>query len=150
MVGTRVYVDLDNLYIINNRVDVHMLRKRVAAIQALGLKTVWFGNTFTSGVVRKNKIGIDVVESPVEANSSDHSLVRMLCRSGSKNALVVSADVTLCRVATYLCPGQRLAFARFRQYDLEAFDVDFCFKGRDDLAKFIGSLVMYANRYGAP
>lgn len=142
-----VFVDVDNLYIINNHVNVPVLKARVNAVKALNARTHWFGNTFTNGVVKKHKIDIDMIESAIESNSADHNLINYITKTKNKNILVVTGDSTLQRLAAFMNPNKNIRFAKFERNELISTDVDYNFKDRERLLRFLESLALYMRRY---
>lgn len=142
-----VFVDLDNLYIINNRVNVPILKSRIEEIKKMKSKIYWFGNTFTSNIVQKNDIKINVIDTAIEVNSSDHKLINNIQRSQAKKIMLISSDMTLARIALYLNPDKTISFQRFTNNRLEEFHVDYKFENRKHLTKFMESLALYIKRF---
>ena len=142
-----VFVDVDNLYIINNHVNAPVLKARVNAVKALSARTHWFGNTFTEGIVKKYKIDIDMIESAIEANSADHNIINQITKTKNKNILVITGDSTLQRLAAFLNPDKNIRFSKFEKNELTPVTVDYNFKDRERLLRFMQSLSLYMKRY---
>lgn len=142
-----IYVDVDNLYIVNNKIDIEILRQRITSIKSLNMKTHWYGNTFTQKILSKYDIDIDLIDSNVEVNSADHNIIHDITRVKYKNITVITGDITLCRIALYLNPQKNIAFHKFYQNSLQRFFVDFSFKTREHLDKFLRSLILYMKRF---
>jgi len=142
-----IYVDLDNLYIVNNKIDVDVMRQRINNIKSLNMKTHWYGNMYTQKIVNKYDIDIDLISSNVAVNSADHNIINDMTRAKNKNVSIITSDLTLCRIALYLNPDKNIAFYRFYQNSLQRFFVDFSFKTREHLDKFLKSLILYMKRF---
>jgi hypothetical protein len=151
----RVYVDLDNLYIINNKVSPKTLIARVKAILTIfrQYKCVisFYGNSFTKGLLDKYELSdqVNFYASDIETNSADHNLINALGNYKVKRNIIISGDMTLCRIARYIHgENKQLAFVRFDAANkLETFPVDFKFVRKEHLDKFIKSLALYNTRY---
>lgn len=142
-----VFVDVDNLYIINNRVNVPILKSRINEIKAMQARTYWFGNTFTEGVVKKNNIDINMITSEIESNSADHNLIKYITRTKNKNILVITSDSTLQKLAIFLNPEKNIRVGKFVKNELTYVTVDYNFKNRERLLRFMQSLALYIKRY---
>lgn len=142
-----VFVDVDNLYIINNHVNVKVLKARVERIKQLNCRTYWFGNDYTDKIVRKYKVDIDMINSKIETNSADHNLINYMLKTKNPNALVITGDNTLCKLAAFINEDKKVRFAKFVSNDLVPVDVDYNFKTREHLLKFVQSLALYLNRF---
>lgn len=142
-----VFVDVDNLYIINNRVNVPILKRRIDEIKKFKSRIYWFGNTFTSNIIHKYDIKIDIIDTAIEVNSADHRLINQILRTKNKKITIISGDMTLARVALYLNPDKDISFKKFTQNTLEEFDVDYKFNNRDQVTKFMQSLALYIERF---
>lgn len=141
-------IDLDNLYIINNKVNIKALRRRIAYLKSVTKKIYWFGNAFTADLVQKYNIEIDVISTKVEVNSADHTLINFIGKLQARKVQIVSGDTTLQRIAKFLYPDRNLTFARFTDHHiLETVTVDFKFKTKKQLEKFVISLRLYAQRF---
>ncbi len=147
MKKTIVLVDLDNLYIINNHVNVKVLKARVDKIKQINSKTYWFGNEYTHNIVQKYKVDVDLIHSKIETNSADHNLINYMEKSNNPNALIITGDSTLCKLAAFINSKKKLTFAKFSSDELIPVDVDYNFKTREHLLKFVQSLALYANRF---
>jgi hypothetical protein len=147
--GNVIFVDVDNLYIVDDKIDIPLLRKRVKAIKKLKKTTYWFGNTFTAKVVSQNNIDIDILDIEIETNSSDHNLINYMIKTKGKNLMVISADNILCKLAMFLNPMKTVGFARFQKYTNEMYEVQvgYDFKSREQLMNFMKSLSLYMKRY---
>lgn len=150
-----IFIDLDNLYIINNKVSPKTLITRVKTLISVFGKhkcdVSFFGNSFTEGLLNKYKLlhHVKFYASDIETNSADHNLIHSIGKVKDKKIIVVSSDLTLCRIARYMY-GERLAlaFVRFNAENvLEAFVVDFKFNRKEHLDKFMKSLALYNTRY---
>lgn len=148
-----IYVDLDNLYIINNKVSPTTLLLRVKALLKLfGARVHFYGNSFTQGLLQKRGVydTLNFHVSDIETNSADHNLIHMITRSKSKRIVVVSSDMTLCRLAKYLHPLKSFMFLKFTDDNmLVKMTVDFQFQHKHQLDKFMTSLDLYHTRYPA-
>ena len=142
-----VFVDLDNLYIINNHVNVKVLKARVERIKQLKCRTYWFGNDYTRKIIQKYKVDIDMIDSKIETNSADHNLINHMMRNKNPNSLVITGDTTLSKLAAFINEDKKVSVAKFVRNDLVPVDIDYNFKTREHLMKFIQSLALYLNRY---
>lgn len=148
-----VYVDVDNIYIIRNKVNPKILLKRVQHIvHRYGHKSnscMFFGNSFTHNILKEYGIieatGINFFSSDIEANSADHNLIH---RIRGKQATIITGDMTLCRIAKFVHPKKDIKCMTFLDDNkLHPLEVDFAFKRREHLDKFVKSLEMYSVRY---
>lgn len=142
-----VFVDTDNLYIINNKVNVPILKKRISEIKGMNYRTYWFGNKFTEGVIKKNNIDINMITSEIESNSADHNLIKYITRTKNTNILVITSDSTLQKLAIFLNPNKIVRVAKFEKNELIPVAVDYNFKNRERLLVFLQSLALYMKRY---
>lgn len=151
-----VYVDLDNLYIINNKVSPKTLLERVSYIMKTygntGHKLMFFGNSFTQGILHKYGLlqgsRMKFFVSEIEANSADHNLIFHISRSKSRRVIIITGDMTLCRIAKYVYTKKDVTCMKFSDdHMLHPFEVDFRFARREQLDKFLNSLALYSVRY---
>ena len=69
-------IDLDNIYIINNKPDLNILNKRLKRLQKLDTDIKYFGNQYTFDYIKSHKIPIKVkVSKYTGKDASDHELV---------------------------------------------------------------------------
>lgn len=145
--STPIFVDVDNLYIINNKVNVNILKERVKMIKNMNGRKFWYGNTFTGDIVRNNKIDIDMVNSKIETNSADHNIIHTITTMKDKHIYLISKDMTLCRLAKFLNQDKNIKFIKITSRNVEEFQVDFNFKKPQSLDKFLESLALYKQRF---
>lgn len=149
---TPMYVDVDNLYIINNKVNQHTLMHRVNHILTTfsGSHDIYFfGNSFTQNVLSKYGILMNnFYVSDIEANSADHNMIDSIFKTKDKNVTIITGDMTLCRIALYIHRSKNISFLKFDEsHDLHSLEVDFKFARREQLDKFIKSFALYSVRY---
>jgi hypothetical protein len=152
-----VLVDLDNLYIVNNRVNVDILKTRLDHIKTFATKAprakiLYYGNTATLSVITKLNLGIDLRSSTIEKNSADHNIINDLKMFfGVQKLTIITHDKTLARLAKFMAhSSQKIHFMGFDKttQELAPFDiVSTCFAKRIDLIKFIESYNLYKRRY---
>ena len=148
-----VVVDLDNLYIINNKVSPKTLISRVKILINMfsNFTISFFGNSYTQGLLDKFNLSehVKFYSSDIETNSADHNLINYIGKMRDKKIIVVSSDVTLCRIARYIHEGSKqIAFIKFdAANNLGTFPIDFKFNRKEHLEKFITSLALYNTRY---
>ena len=145
--STPIFVDVDNLYIINNKVNVNVLKERIKLLKGTPGKKLWFGNTFTANLVRSSMIDIDIIDSKIETNSADHNIINKITTMQDKQIYLVSRDITLCRLAKFLNEDKHIKFMKISGKNLQQFDVDFNFKKKENLVKFLESLALYHHRF---
>lgn len=148
---TTLYVDLDNIYIVNKKPNITLLKKRVMKIKTLNIPVKYFGNTYTWNIVKQNKIRLNMTISDIAKNSADHSMLNSILRDNTNNVFILTYDVTLGRLASYLVKNKNVKLAQFDDADDEIYvhDIDFQFKRRKDLSKFLDSLELYKLRYNS-
>lgn len=148
-----VFVDLDNLYIIDDKVRPKVLSKRLGILKKMmgGSTMVFFGNQFTQSLLEQYDLlhGIKFLVTDIEANSADHNLINTITKNKSlKKVIVVSGDKTLCRLALFLNPRKHILFLNFNEHDkVVKSTIDFCFHKRIALEKFMKSASLYSTRY---
>lgn len=147
-----MYVDVDNLYIINNKVNQHTLIHRVNTIltRFSGSHDIYFfGNSFTQNVLSKYGILMNnFYVSDIEANSADHNMIHSILKTKHKNITIITGDMTLCRTALYIHRSKNISFLKFDEtHDLHNLEVDFKFARIEQLDKFVKSLALYSVRY---
>lgn len=147
-----VLVDLDNLYIINNKVSVTKLKNRLSAIAHLRLPTKYFGNRFTKHLLMHNKIPLRMYTTEVQKDSADHALIHFLKGFEDKYDVlhIVSNDMVLAKLAYFLSDHpDKLRFHKVSSNDLvSAYNIhNYCFKHKLELQKFLDSYNLYKARF---
>ena len=146
-------VDLDNIYIINNKVNVPKLKRRIQVVKdSLNMPIVYFGNEFTKRILLENEIKVKMTTTPVLKDSADHSLISKINSlvKKHKEAHIITADVSLGNLAYFIAEKpDNLIFHRFLKSDkLEEYDVmKYCFKNKRTLQKFLDSYNLYKSRF---
>lgn len=135
-----IFVDADNMC---TNFNVKLAKERIQTVKNLGGHVHWHGNGYTVNFVKKEKLGIRIKESKNETNSADHDLVANLRQL--RNTLVITRDQTLMKLALYF--GRNVSFAKFVGTRLVPIKVNFTFRTRQDLEKFITSLNLYKTRF---
>lgn len=142
-----LYVDVDNIYIINKKINSKLLRRRIKVIEGLDVHVKYFGNSYTANILKRHNINIDMSVSDVAKNSADHSLLHAIYMSDYKKIYILSSDMTLVRLAYFMFPNKIVQQAQFENDGavyLDTIDLNFNHK---DLHKFIESLELYKSRY---
>ena len=181
-----VYVDLDNISFFDSRFDGGCLSHRIRQLQLAfaGSKMHFFCNNATAKNLAPDDMDslkkYDVHVTPVSRDSADHALLFMLLHNYNKHNtvtsarsarhakpvtieyVVVTADKTLGRLASYFCTSQdknttsTLKFALFVNaspgaceqlllHDANRFALTF--NDREDFDKFSHSLQLFQRRY---
>lgn len=158
-----IVVDLDNLYIVNDKVSMDVLESRLEAIRKLATehnvkKVYWFGNSHTFRIMQAHpslvkRFDIQLTVSDVAKDTADHALLHFVVnRSRSKPVYVVSNDASISNLVWYISSTKRQVFrVMFTTPFIDVPEVlllsNVCFASRGALRKFFHSLRLYAMRY---
>lgn len=148
-----VLVDLDNLYIINNKVNVVKLKTRLNSIVNMKLPTKYFGNKFTKHILTHNKIPLKMHTTEIQKDSADHAMIHSLKQLQTKYDVVhiVSNDMVLAKLAYFLSehPDKLIFHNILKSNDrVSTFNIEnYCFKHKLELQKFLDSYNLYKARF---
>jgi rRNA-processing protein FCF1 len=147
-----ILVDLDNLYIINDKINIPILLKRKEMIENVShSKIIWFCNKVTSKLMKDEKIIFKNLKiSNVKNDSADHNLMNYLEKhKNTKKFTVVTNDKTLMRVLYFIHKSKNIEFLSFKGKKIEKITnkINICFEKQIDLEKFLTSYNLYKSRY---
>ena len=149
-------VDVDNLYIVRNKVNIPLLTKRIAHITSTHKNVRWFGNTFTAKVIHNNDTPkIRLIISNIDKDTADHAILEYLRRREKQldEAYIVSNDKSLSRLAWLMFPSIKIHPVTYSSVtSTEAVIAPvmnkLSFSSRVDVEKFIKSYTLFVQRYG--
>lgn len=165
---SKLYVDVDNLYIKDNKVSIPLLHARIHAIHTFAkdhkissANIHWFGNTFTAEIIRSNGIrGIPVekfIITHIDKDTADHMIIHTINMHVEKknlsrlNAYIVSNDTSIANVAWSVVHPDRASMYRLkftREGSMQAKHVrNIEVRHPDDMVKIMRSYITYAQRY---
>jgi hypothetical protein len=140
--ATILYVDVDNLYIQNNKISIPLLKKRVAAINGFAKKNKimasnvhWFGNAFTADIITSNGVRIPpehFITTNIDKDTADHMIIHSIATHKTPahkpqaaqvaaqvkaqvvpQVYIVSNDISIANIAWLLC-SQRFKVFRLK------------------------------------
>ena len=147
-----ILVDLDNLYIINNKVNIPILLKRKEMIEKIeNIKVIWFCNKKTAKLMKdENIIFTNLKISNIINDSADHNLINYINKYKKNNKFtIITNDKTLMRVLYFIKKDKNIEFLSFVGKKIEKITnkINLCFKNKIDLDKFLTSYNLYKSRY---
>lgn len=152
-----ILVDVDNLFIVHNRVNTRLLVKRIRALQKMAAKKPihWFGNTLTATIVQAQPElqDINIITTNKAKDTADHAILSHLHMSPVKTAWIVSNDKALAKAAWYISPHVAIVPVSYKSYDsitpiIQKKLTHISFHTQSELEKFLLSIHGYAQRYG--
>ena len=149
-----ILVDVDNLYIVEQKVNPTLLKKRMMYLIDLKRPIMWFGNAFTAKVLQgvKELSHINMTITNKDKDTADHAILAYLSASPHKIAHIVSNDKALAAAAWYLCPYTKIrmmTYAKPTTITPAISDVitKVEFKRQSDVQKLMLSLQRFTERY---
>lgn len=151
-------VDVDNLYIVGNKVNIPLLTKRIAHISDKHKNVRWFGNAFTAKVLGKyDSPKIRMIISNIDKDTADHAILEYLRRREKyiQEAYIISNDKSLSRLAWSMFPSIKIhpvTYATMTSTEpiIGPAVTKLIFSSRADVDKFIQSYTLFVQRYGRP
>jgi len=150
-----ILVDVDNLFIVRDKVDAKLLVHRIRELRALRKPIQWFGNTFTARVVhaQPDLQDISIIITNKAKDTADHAILAYLHKSPIKTAWIVSNDKALAKAAWYLYPHIHIHPVLYKtSKSITPTFMDrlesVTFRTQSEMGKFLLSIEGFTERYG--
>lgn len=150
-------VDLDNIYFIDSKPRLDVLKTRIHKIKSSLKDPTFFGNTWTENFMKEHEIDLksSFKSSKIGKDTADHDLIHFIAKLPKKTKIaIVTNDKTL----------QRFIYFKFSdKYDLTFYhfspddnadgklkknkSVGLSFDSPRDLKKFLDSYILYQKRF---
>ena len=138
-------VDLDNIYIINNKSNISILKKRLEQLEKIDNNIIFFGNEYTADFIKANNLKIKVNISKYNGKDScDHELIHYAIKK-KYNISIVTNDKILQKLAFYLSKNQ-IMFYEYIKNKLIKKKVDLKLD-KEIMTLFIKSYELYKTRF---
>lgn len=145
-----ILVDLDNIYIKDEKPSVSLLQDRLEVIAKFCKNYICFGNVYTKDFLKSNNIKVPKMYiSKIMNDSADHMIIHKLgyYLNNYAKVSVVTNDKTLIKLAGFI-HKKPITFYVFNNLDLVPLNAqELCFKEKEQLQKFITSYNLYKIRY---